>query len=63
MMSSLPKMGSRYSQPFWHLSQLSSTSWIVSSVFSHCRARSSNGPMYGDAFIAIALTTWSSSKI
>mmetsp|Transcript_13745 Transcript_13745/g.31865 ORF Transcript_13745/g.31865 Transcript_13745/m.31865 type:complete len:305 (-) Transcript_13745:1763-2677(-) len=63
LMSSLLKMGSRYSHCACTLSQMSMTSWVTRRNFSQSLARTSKGLMNGDAIMVWVLTMWSSSSI
>ena len=62
IMSSEPKMGSRYCHTPCTLSQMSIRSWMSTSLFDQLRARSSNGLIAGEPCIVCDLTMWSSSS-
>ena len=62
MMSSEPKMGSRYCQIPCTLSQMSIRSWMRTSFADHALARSSKGLIAGEPCIVCDLTMWSSSS-
>ena len=59
-MSSELKMGSRYSQVCWHLSQLSIRSCSVCIIVSRSLTWSLKGLAKGEALIAWIFTIWSS---
>mmetsp|Transcript_11854 Transcript_11854/g.45913 ORF Transcript_11854/g.45913 Transcript_11854/m.45913 type:complete len:595 (+) Transcript_11854:200-1984(+) len=59
--SSLLKMGSRYSHLAWHLSHWSTMLCSRSSRVPHGPTRSAKGLANGDAPIAVTFTIWSSS--
>ena len=61
MMSSDPKMGSRYIQARCSASHSSSTSLVMLSVRSHSWMRASKGFLNGEKLIACAITMWSSN--
>mmetsp|Transcript_2471 Transcript_2471/g.8791 ORF Transcript_2471/g.8791 Transcript_2471/m.8791 type:complete len:390 (-) Transcript_2471:1918-3087(-) len=63
MMSSEPKIGSRYCHVAWHVSQLSSMSCSVCRVSSHTPDLCSKGLMKGLARMLWILTIWSSRII
>mmetsp|Transcript_7062 Transcript_7062/g.26751 ORF Transcript_7062/g.26751 Transcript_7062/m.26751 type:complete len:220 (+) Transcript_7062:1338-1997(+) len=61
MISSLPKMGSKYIHARWNTSHSSSTSLVIPKVRSHSRIFASNGFLNGENDIACVITMWSSS--
>mmetsp|Transcript_13479 Transcript_13479/g.52987 ORF Transcript_13479/g.52987 Transcript_13479/m.52987 type:complete len:237 (+) Transcript_13479:954-1664(+) len=61
MMSSEPKMGSRYCHDLCTSSHSSSTSLTMRRVFSHVSISSANGALYGLNDMACVMTIWSSS--
>jgi len=61
MISSDPKIGSRYIHARCSASHSSSTSLVMLSVRSHSWMRASKGFLNGEKLIACAITMWSSS--
>ncbi len=62
MISSEPKIGSRYNQVAWTFSHSSRISWIICRRLLHSRASASKGLMYGEPNIVSALIKWSSNS-